>query len=60
MAASTTLTRHDVERHLITARMRQTHAEQFGTTTSAKTYAERVDYWLELWAAAQTDKAVRI
>jgi hypothetical protein len=58
--AETTLTQQDVERHLTTARMRQLHAETFGPETSAKTYADRVDYWLELWTAAHTDHAVRI
>jgi hypothetical protein len=58
--AHVTLTQQDVERHLITARMRQTHAEQFGTSTSARTYMASVNWWLELWTAARTDKAVRI
>jgi hypothetical protein len=58
--AETTVTLPEVERHLITARMRQLHAETFGPATSAKTYAEQVDRWLALWEPAKTDGAVRV
>lgn len=60
MAAETTLTLQDVERHLITARMRQLHAQQFGSEISAKTYTAQVDAWLAHWEAAKLDGAVRV
>lgn len=58
--AETTLTLPEVERHLITARMRQLHAQQFGPPTSVKTYAEQVEAWLARWEAAKLDGAVRV
>lgn len=57
--AETTLTLPEVERHLVTARMRQLHAEQFDPTV-AKVYAEQVDLWLVRWEAAKLDGAVRV
>lgn len=56
----TTVTRVQVEQLIYRCRMRQLHAEQFGTPTAAETYRLAADRWLELWPAASMDGAIRI
>lgn len=54
----TVLTQQQVEQMIYRCRMRQLHAETFGPETSAKIYAARMNWWLELWPAAHVDRTV--